>query len=55
MVSKHVAAVDGDHRDPDLVRLPDGTHVCWHLGRTRRQTGWVVERSWERCSFAAGR
>lgn len=54
VVSRHVAAVDGDQRDPDLIRLPDGTRVCWHLGRTRRQTAWVVERTGERCSFTGG-
>lgn len=55
VVGSHVAAVDGDQRDPDLIRLPDGTRVCWHLGRTRRQTAWVVERTGERCSFTEGR
>lgn len=46
-----ITQVGGDHRDVDLVLLPDGTRVCWHLARTRRSTGWVVERRGERCVF----
>jgi hypothetical protein len=45
---------DGDQTDVDLILLPDGTRVCWHLARTRRSTGWVVEHRGERCTFPAG-
>jgi hypothetical protein len=46
-----IAQVGGDQRDVDLVVLADGTRVCWHLARSRRSTGWVVERRGERCLF----
>jgi len=46
-----ITQVGGDQRDVDLVVLPDGTRVCWHLARSRRSTGWVVERRGERCLY----
>jgi hypothetical protein len=46
-----ITRVGGDQREIDLVVLPDGTRVCWHLDRSRRSTGWVVERRGERCVF----
>lgn len=51
LISRHVSAVEGDQRDPDLIRLPDGTKVCWHLGSSRRVTRWVVEVASEPCSY----
>jgi hypothetical protein len=51
-ISRQVAAVDGDQRDPDQIRLPDGTRVCWHLGSSRRSTRWVVELAEAPCSYA---
>ncbi len=48
-----IAVAAGDHRDVDLILLPDGTRVCWHLSKSRRATGWVVERRGERCVFPA--
>lgn len=54
LMNQHVAAVDGDHREPDQVRLPDGTRVCWHLGVGQRRTRWAVERAGERCAYPRG-
>ncbi len=31
-------ALDGDYVERDLIKFPDGTRVCWHLGRTARNT-----------------
>ncbi len=51
LISEHVESVEGDHHDVDQIRLPDGTRVCWHPGRTRRSTRWIVEGAAEQCSF----
>jgi len=48
-----IEIAQGDHREVDLILLPDGTRVCWHVARTRRATGWVVERRGERCLYPA--
>ena len=31
-----IEIAQGDHREVDLILLPDGTRVCWHMARTRR-------------------
>ncbi len=54
-VSSEVGAVDGDHLEPDVVRLPDGTRVCLHLGTSPTRAGWIVERAWERCGMGGRR
>jgi hypothetical protein len=42
-IDRHVDLVGADRRDIDLIVLGDGTRVCWHLGKARSTTGWVVE------------
>lgn len=51
MINERVSAVDGDQIEPDVVRLPDGSRVCWHLGKGRRLTRWVVEAAGEPCAY----
>jgi hypothetical protein len=51
VMSRYVAVVDGDHRDPDIITLPDGSRVCLHLAFGRARARWVVERVSERCQY----
>lgn len=46
-----IEAVDGDQRQPDVIWLPDGSRVCWHLERRRALTRWVAEAAGESCAF----
>lgn len=50
-ISRRVALVDGDHREPDIIRLPDGSRVCLHVGLGPQASRWVVEDAAERCRF----
>lgn len=50
-IDGHVALVEGDRRQPDVISLPDGSKVCWHLGRRRRETRWVAELPGQRCGY----
>jgi len=51
LIGRCVAAVDGDHREPDVIWLPDGFRVCWHLAIRRAETRWVVEGPGEPCRY----
>lgn len=51
ILDAHVSAARGDHREIDLITLPDGTRVCWHIAR--RGPRWFVEERAERCATSA--
>lgn len=51
LLDDRVHACRGERTETDVVVLPDGTRVCWHLARTIRKTRWIVENRGDRCAF----